>query len=193
MRVFVALPLPESLIAALETVQQGLGTGRSVPGDNMHVTLAFLGDQPQAVLEALHEELGNITAPAPELAVRGVDVFGGRHPRLVYAGLRKTGDLEALHAAVQRAVRAAGVELPRERFRPHVTLARFPRHLSGDAARRLGRFLEEEGALRLPAVTADRFALYASYLHEAGAVHEILAEYPLGRAGAPLAKPAGRT
>ena len=44
----------------------------------------------------------------------------------------------------------------------------------------LAAFLAARGSVRPVAFTARQFALYASTLHPGGAVHELLAEYPLG-------------
>lgn len=182
-RAFVALTLPEAVRDALEEVQAGLRHARHVPGENMHVTLAFLDEQPGHRLEALHEALSERALPAPALRITGIDTFGGRRPRLIFAALEKTAPLRELRAAVHRAVRRACIELPRERFRPHVSLARLPRHLPETALPELAAHLDAVAGFRLPVFLPEHLGLFASQLTPDGPIYRELAAYPLERDG----------
>ncbi|MGR3762041.1 RNA 2',3'-cyclic phosphodiesterase [Roseobacteraceae bacterium NS-SX3] len=179
MRAFVALPLPDRVLAALERLQDGLAAGRRVPQDNLHLTLAFLDDQPETVLSALHQELERLQAPVLSLAFRGLETFGGKTPRVLAAATAPDPDLARLRSQVREAARSAGIALPRERFRPHVTLARFPRRVEAAELAKAGRFLEAAGGFALEGVEVDRFALFQSVLDQRGARYHVLAEYPL--------------
>ncbi|WP_051337306.1 RNA 2',3'-cyclic phosphodiesterase [Leisingera daeponensis] len=178
MRAFVGLPLPDAALDALERLQEPLTVGRHVPAENMHLTLAFLDDQPEAVLEALHQLLAEISAPPVQLAFRGLDTFGGKLPRVLAAQVQKTPELSHLRERVRSACRSAGIELPRERFRPHVTLARFPRHLEAGQVEKIARYLSAAADFRLEC-EAETFALYQSTLAPEGARYDVLAEYEL--------------
>ena len=125
MRAFVGLPLPDKIISALERVQAELSIGRAVAPENLHLTLAFLDEQPEMVLAALHDELALIAGPQPRIRIAGLDALGGAKARLVFAAVAPDPALVSLRKRVRIAARAVGVNLPRERFRPHVTLARF--------------------------------------------------------------------
>lgn len=178
MRAFVGLPLPDAALDALERVQEGLTAGRHVPAENMHLTLAFLDDQPEAALQALHQLLAEISAPPLMLCFRGLDTFGGTLPRVLAAEVQKTPELTQLRSRVRSACRDAGIDLSRERFRPHVTLARFPRHLEAGQVEKIAQFLAAAAGFRLDC-EAEGFALYQSTLAPDGARYEVLAEYPL--------------
>lgn len=178
MRLFVALDLPEGLREALFDVQDDLGFGREVSEENLHLTLAFLDDQPPQVATALHEMLSAIRAPGMRLAVRGAEAFGGAHPSLLAARVERTPELAALYEKVAQAVRMAGIDLPRRRFKPHVTLVRFPRRLPDGAQGRIAGWLSMHGNLMAEGV-AESFGLYRSTLHEGGPRYEALATYPL--------------
>lgn len=178
MRAFVGLPLPDAALDALERLQEGLTVGRHVPAANMHLTLAFLDDQPEAALQALHQLLAEIRVPPLTLTFSGLDALGGKLPRVLAAGVQKTPELTRLRDRVRGACRSAGIELPRERFRPHVTLARFPRHLEEGQAEKIARFLSGAAGFRLQC-EADAFALFQSTLAPDGARYDVLAEYSL--------------
>ncbi|AVO39011.1 RNA 2',3'-cyclic phosphodiesterase [Pukyongiella litopenaei] len=176
MRAFVAIPVPDAVAASLAALQARLPGGRRVPRENLHLTLAFLDDQPEPALEELHGELGDLGAAAFDLTLAGLGVFGGDRPRLLYADIAPNTALSDLHRAVMGAARRAGMQLPRRRFHPHVTLARFG---AGDAAG-LGGFIAAHGATPLPGFRATGFGLYRSILRPDGAVHDMLAGYNLG-------------
>ena len=87
---------------------------------------------------------------------------------------------EALVFPVEaQAARLAGVDLSRRRFKPHVTLVRFPNRLPDYAADRIGAWLASHGDLRLDGGDAVQFSLYRSTLHEDGPIYDALASYPL--------------
>lgn len=176
MRAFIAIPMPEAVLPGLTALQEPLRAGRPVPEENLHLTLAFLGETDRAALEALHEELETIAFAPFELRLAGLDIFGGAQPTVLF--IRGQGEgLKELQQAVMRAVRRAGIELPRARFTPHVTLARFNRPGPEELAR-LGRYLQAHGDAALFPFPVEGFALYRSDLHRDGARHEMLASYP---------------
>ncbi|MGK7752368.1 MULTISPECIES: RNA 2',3'-cyclic phosphodiesterase [unclassified Roseovarius] len=178
MRAFVGVPLEDAAIEALLPVQEALRQGRLVDEENLHLTLAFLEDQPEAVLAELDAALGEIRVPFFEMEFTGVEAKGGRRPALVWAEVAKVEPLRQLHDKVRGAARQAGIDLPRERFRPHVTLARFPRSRPVDMGR-LTAFLGACAGFRAGPFTVDRFCLYGSTLTPDGPVYEVLADYPV--------------
>lgn len=179
MRLFVAIDLPEAVQDQLAQLQGDLGVGRIVPVENLHITLAFLDDQDAPTATALHQALADIQLPGFDLRIAGVDVFDRRAPKLVFAGVEKSAPLVALRDKVRSAAQAADIDLRRERFRPHVTLARFRKEMPVQDLDRLGLFLETHGDLSMPAFAVEGFALYRSILREDGAIHDKLADYPL--------------
>ena len=178
MRVFVGVPLEDAAIEALLPVQEALRQGRLVDEENLHLTLAFLDDQPEDVLAELDAALGEIRVPHWDMEFTGVEAKGGRRPALVWADVAKAEPLRQLHDKVRSAARLAGIDLPRERFRPHVTLARFPRSRSVDTGR-LAAFLGAWGGFRAGPFAVERFCLYGSTLTPEGPIYDVLADYPL--------------
>lgn len=179
MRLFVAIEPPQALRDTLMGLQDGLGVGREVPEENLHLTLAFLDDQPTEIAEALHDMLSAIRAPRVRLTLRGVEVMGGRRPSVAVALVEKVPELESLRQKVAQAARMAGVPMARRRFKPHFTLVRFPRYLPEVAQGRIGAWLSAHGDLVVEGGEARQFGLVRSVLQADGPIYDTLASYPL--------------
>ncbi len=177
-RAFLALPVPDPARAALVALQAGLPFGRKVPEENLHLTLVFLGEVAEAALEEIDAALAGAALPAPVLRFEALGTFAEMERGLVFAAVAEDAALTALHGRLCRIVRAAGVALPRRRFRPHVTLARSPRQPAGPARDRLAAALGQR--LAVPEARPDRLGLFRSRLAPGGAVHDLMADYPLG-------------
>jgi 2'-5' RNA ligase len=177
MRAFLALPMPDDIAAALVRLQSGIPFGRPVPGDNLHLTLAFLEDAPEDALEDLHDLLTGLRAPPVEIRFTGLDSFTEADRGLIFAAVERTEALQALHDRIASLCRQAGLDLPRRRFRPHVTLMRANRRPDGPARDRLAAALGPRPDL--PGFTATAITLYHSTLTPRGAIHDPLASYPL--------------
>lgn len=178
MRAFVALPMEKEALAALIAAQAPLPFGKPVPEENLHLTLAYLGEVDGSVLEVLHDLLSSARFPAPEIAFGNLGTFAEMERGLVFAEVQQNDTLSALQAKVAQAARQAGADLPRRRFRPHVTLMRANRQPKGPERDRLAHALGHSFAI--PGFTARRMSLYQSTLTPHGAVHEVMADYPLG-------------
>lgn len=178
MRAFVAIDLPDPVLNALEALQEQMPLGRPVEPEQMHLTLAFLDEQPDDLIQAAHEALEGLRFPAFEMQLSGLGTFGSREPTVLWAGVRDATQVKALHDRVHSALHGAGLPLERRRFRPHVTLARFGPSEPADHER-LGRFLSRWEAFPSPPFRVEDFALWRSTLRPKGAIHDELARYPL--------------
>ena len=122
MRLFVAIELSPALRGALTELQAALRRenvrGSYTPAENLHLTLAFLGEVPEAepVLEAMETV---DFAPFP-LRLEGVGCFGD----LFWAGVTESEALAACARRLRRALAEAGLPYDRKRFSPHITLLR---------------------------------------------------------------------
>lgn len=176
-RTFVAIPMPEDAAARLSGLVRGLPVGRKVAEENLHLTLAFLGDVSDEGLEELHDALSGIRSGPLELKFEGLGVFGEDKPRAVWAAVAGEPGLSALQKQVERAARKAGLSPEARRFVPHVTLARLKGR--GEDAAPLARYLGERGGGSVPPVRAVAFSLMSSRLRPEGPVYEELARYPM--------------
>ncbi|MCB2109598.1 MAG: RNA 2',3'-cyclic phosphodiesterase [Defluviimonas sp.] len=180
MRAFLALALPETVRRPFEALQEALPVGRTVQAENLHLTIAFLGEVAEQAIDELHFALDAARLPAARVVFDALAVFGGSLPQSLHAAVKPDPGLSALHARACTLARGAGIALERRRFRPHVTIARFAGRLSPDEESRLARFLGASAATPLPSFDAAALTLYRSTLTRDGAIHEALADYPLG-------------
>lgn len=174
MRLFIALPLPDDALDAIGALQARMPKGRMVPPDNLHLTLAFLGDCDAEDVEAAHDALDGFRAPAVATGFTGPAIYGGRHGQAVALEADAGAPLFELHDRLRGRLRGVGLAPERRRFRPHVTLTRLPGR--ADASGCLQALL---GA-RLGPFLLDRVVLFSSVLHPDGAIHEPLMTCPLG-------------
>lgn len=183
-RLFVALEVPEPVLAELERAQSRLR--REVPGglirwarrDQLHLTLRFLGGVEAGRVPALIQGLHQACRPFSPLAMRatGVGFFpNARRPRVIWAGVTDTCDqLVPLAAAVTQATLPFSTEPPETRFAGHITLGRVKELSSGEAAR-LAQAAEREAGRLYGDWVAREIALVRSRLAATGSIYSRLA------------------
>ncbi|MBJ3762305.1 RNA 2',3'-cyclic phosphodiesterase [Maribius pontilimi] len=179
MRIFVALDLSDDLIDALSRLQDHLKTGRLVPEDDLHLTLAFVPDIKPQPLDDLALDLEMLRTAPLALDARGVATFGSARPRSLRAAIMPNPALNYLQSKVTTLIRRAGVILPHRRFVPHITLARFPNTMAPDEHARLGRFLQAHGDWSHPPTPATKLTLYQSTLTPDGPRYDALQSHDL--------------
>ena len=180
MRAFVGLPVPEGWHGPLVRAQGTIPVGRRVDPEDMHVTLAFLGDVGEERLEALSAALSGRRLRAATLRPAGYAAFGPGAPRAVALDLSAEPALAALRDAVRSAAREAGIELRRERFRPHVTLLRLGAREGRAAGAVLPGALAALGAPEMATARATAVTLWSSTLTPDGPLYDPLESWPAG-------------
>ncbi len=183
-RLFVAVDPPPAVAAEVSgwaRAQREPGSGlRVMPGDRIHLTLAFLGEQAAVdvdpIARALAGAVGEWTlaggrGPVP-LELGPPAWLPPRRPRALAVEVRDpSGQLSALRGAVGSGLRdAVGWSADERPFRPHLT-----------AARRSGREEVLTPLTPTPSVTfsVDTAVLYRSFLDPGGARYEVLERVPL--------------
>ena len=124
-RLFLALWPDDAAREALLGVQARLSGGRPVPAANFHLTLAFLGQQPESLLPALRALPRRWSDFDCLLEFDQLGYF--RRPRIAWVGMREIpAPLLALRKEMLDALMEEGIALPgaQENFVPHVTLLR---------------------------------------------------------------------
>ncbi|HLZ30572.1 MAG TPA: RNA 2',3'-cyclic phosphodiesterase [Chloroflexota bacterium] len=184
MRLFFAVELPAKVRETLGTFRLAESTEyRWVDPALLHVTLAFLGQQPEERLETL-QRVGAAAAGASRPGVLRLGRAGSfgprREPRVLWMGL--DGDVPALLACQGRLdteLRGAGFDLEDRPFSPHITLAR-----RREGARSSGpsKWPPTPAQVGQESFRLDHLTLVESRLSPRGPTYLPLLEFPLGPA-----------
>lgn len=181
MRLFVALDIPNDtraavgkLIAQLAPLCRG---AKWVRTEGMHLTLKFIGEQPEGNTGRIEADLRAVRSSAlVEMRFAGTGFFPDpRNPRVLWAGIEASPNLAELAADIERRLEPLGIPREQRAFKPHLTLARFK---SSDGVPQLREALGKLGVLEFGAATVSEFYLYRSQLQRSGAVYSRLATFP---------------
>lgn len=187
-RLFVALDLPEEMREGVEAWgAEALADPalRPVRPESLHLTLAFLGNQPEEEIDRISEVVRESAAPAPWIELLDPVQRPPRGRAGMYALPVLTPGTEALQAGVGQALAGEGFFKPEKRpFWPHVTVARV--RPEGRGSRRPAVVSAVPGSipeeLKEPRL-AVRMALYRSVLQPSGARYVPLAQVELPGGG----------
>lgn len=108
----------------------------------LHLTLKFLGEQPDAVVEPLRQGMDAVTRTHRQFRMRlgGIGAFPNfRRARVVWMGIAADPRLELLHHDLEVACEQLGFEVEGRPFRPHLTLARVRDNVDVEVLRELSR------------------------------------------------------
>ena len=122
MRLFIAIQLSDemkkSLVACMHDLKKQGVEGNYVPAQNLHMTLAFIGeyDDPSKVKEVIRR----VPLPAFRLTLSEKGNFGN----LLWAGVKGNQKLKTYVKDLRAALKAADIPFDDDRFVPHITLIR---------------------------------------------------------------------
>ena len=171
LRLFLALRLSDDVLDEVERWQRAelAGGVRVVPGEHLHITLAFLGHRPAVEFAAISESLRDAAARAGKIQLTASRYRETRSVGMLV--LEDEGGQAALLAEdVQERLERLGVYRREGRpWLPHLTVARW----------------RERPRLRLEPPPVGTFvpsdaAAYLSRLHPGGARYEVLESVALG-------------
>jgi 2'-5' RNA ligase len=137
MRLFLAVNPPADFrhqiwmeCASLRDASPGISW---VVEPRIHLTLKFLGEQPDSAIGPLTQLIEGVAAmhAPPLIQVGGIGAFPNlRRPRVVWIGVEPEPKLELLHHDLELACNRIGYEIEGKPFRPHLTLGRVRESLS---------------------------------------------------------------
>jgi 2'-5' RNA ligase len=194
MRLFIALDIDEDIRQRIVRFVEGVGgfapEARWMRPESLHVTLKFIGEQPEAAVDGIKRELEIVHAEPEPIQFRGYGFFPTvKAPRVFWVGIEAGRELAALAAAVDERMAALGIPQEERAFSPHLTLARgaggsgSPRWRKGDGPNPAFQNLQAKlSALPWPefgTMTPREFFLYQSQLSPKGSKYTKLAAFAL--------------
>jgi len=131
LRLFIACDIEEpAVIEKVVGFQRGVLGGfdrlKLVEPENLHFTLAFLGEQREGDLEKIVHTLSKVEPVGGEVELRGVGGFPSpSNPRVVFVEARRGSEVITENAKrVREALEGASIWYDRTPFTPHLTVAR---------------------------------------------------------------------
>lgn len=127
MRLFIAINFDEETKQNMLSVQRRLrewGTGNFSRPENLHLTLAFLGEVAADRIAAARRAMEGVSVLPMELAFDHVGCFRRDGGDLWWIGIHENKALAALQSDLARRLTDEGFRLESRRFSPHITLAR---------------------------------------------------------------------
>ena len=184
MRLFIATTFPaealRDLNAKVSALRSRLPSASWVRAEAQHLTFAFLGEQDEAVINALAKPLEQALGATRkfEARIRGCGFFpNARRARVGWAGLDPETRFVDVARDVREVVTAQGIVLDNADFKPHLTLMRVRDPWPPASIELFNRTLREHSS---EPFVVDRVTLYSSRLDPKGAVHTPIREFALG-------------
>ena len=124
MRLFISIQLNDEMRDALTQIQHSMQRqgvrGNFTREENLHLTLAFIGEYPDPY--DVKDIIDRIEFDAFAIKLEGLGSFGS----LWWAGVSESEGLKVLASQVRRGLADAGIPFDRKKFSPHITLVRKP-------------------------------------------------------------------
>lgn len=176
MRLFVAIPMPESVKNNLAELRRPIDGVRWQQKDKLHLTLKFLGDTNPDRLPNLKIALDRIETSSFSITLQGLGYFPkGNYPRVLWAGIKKNQSLQELYRSIEQKCTDLGFEAEQRSFKPHITIAR----IEGGSKSDIMSFINQNKEFNLQEVPVEEFVLYESKLNPDGAEHHRIKTFPL--------------
>ena len=194
MRLFIALDIDdavrEQIARYMEGVRNFAPDARWAKPESLHITLKFIGEQPEAAADKINDALKTVSGVAMEMAFGGYGFFPtAKSARVFWIGIKSVLELTRLASAIDDKMSALGIAKESRAFSPHLTLARggrgsgSPHQRKGDGPNRVFQRLQEKlSALPVPefgTMTAREFFLYQSQLSPKGSKYTKLERFDL--------------
>lgn len=126
MRLFIAVNFSEEmkdeLCAGIRRLQAGALKGNFTRRENLHLTLAFLGETVK--LDAVKQAMGRVNAEPFLLSVGGLGKFQRDGGDIFWLGVEKSEALHSVYNLLWSELSKAGFTPEARAFRPHLTLGR---------------------------------------------------------------------
>lgn len=147
--------------------------------ENIHVTLAFLGDTHEDMLDGIKEMLMEKCEGRGgfEISLKGFGVFKNLHdPKVFWAGLYQSDRLSSLQTSVIEGLKEIGIAVEDRPFSPHLTIGRIKHIHDID---KLKIMLLKYHSTDIQRIDVSEITLFESILKQEGPVYKALEVFKL--------------
>ena len=181
-RIFIAVKVEagEALLKMLFAFKSRLNGEniKWVNADNIHITLAFLGNTEDEQIKIISKMLKTVCEGFGkfDLIIKGCGVFKSHNdPRIIWTGIEHSENLNQLNRLIISGLKDAGIRLEDRPFKPHLTLGRMKYLKPGNTLREV---IEKFRDVEIQKVPVNEVILYESVLLVSGPVYK-----PIGKFG----------
>ena len=183
-RLFLAADITpgSSLVEAYDTIRHTLRMEKInwVRKDQMHLTLAFLGDTEENVIPDLVSRMDTVVKARHSfsLTLAGLGVFRNIHdPRVIWTGCNSSAEFQLIKLETDKILKALDFEVEDRPFSPHLTLGRIKllRH-QNHLAQLIGVYKDQI----FQSETIRQIVLYESRLTPGGPEYTPVYKFELG-------------
>src|SRR5262245_24083371 len=179
MRIFMALDIPEEIRRRMsdymERARSFAPDARWARVEGLHVTLKFVGQASDALVQQIKSSLAAIKAAPFEVKFEGVGFFPNpKAARVFWIGVNGGDPLAQLAATVDTALEKLRIAREEKAYHPHLTLARAASH----PLRELVPLLDSSPP-HFGTMTAQAFFLYQSQPQKGGSKYTKLERFRL--------------
>ncbi len=181
LRCFIALPTADEVKTRITELQSKLKESSADvkwdSPDKFHITLKFLGNSEQSVIDSLSARLELLPQNVSYIRAlfNSVGAFPSlQRPKVIWVGIEHTEELRKLQSDVESLCAELGFKREEREFHPHITLGR----VKGN--RNLDRLTDMLKSLTLDPIQArcSEILLIRSDLKPSGSVYTILKSFP---------------
>lgn len=169
MRIFVAITCPQPIIEAMLPIQEvfrrNRRRGHLTTPQNLHVTLAFIGEVSGDIFDQVTTILEDIPFEPLTLTLDHLGSFNRKDGAVWWVGIKPNPALDRLHQTITTAFQQAGIPYDTKPFRPHLTLVR--------------QYVPSHDGMVLPSMDPVSFEVTAFVLMRSHRVNDQLVYTPL--------------
>jgi 2''-5'' RNA ligase len=182
-RIFIALKVEagETLLFMISSLKSVLikDTVKWTNPDNIHITLAFLGDTDGKMIKPISSMLKEKCKGSGkfELIIKGSGVFRNlSDPRIIWTGIEPSEKLMNLNEIIMNGLKDLSIKMEGRPFNPHLTIGRI-KHLNDKET--LKAVIEQYQNSEIQLIPVNEVILYESILLQSGPVYKPIAKYNL--------------
>jgi len=178
-RTFVAVDFPQEFKEKIVEIQSKLNDFniKLVDPGLVHITLKFLGDVNENMIEPITGALDGITCPSFDAVIKNVGVFPKpQYIKIIWLGAE--GDFGELHDNVESVLAPFKFKKDRRGYTAHATIGRV-KYVPKDRKESLQNILDELKDVEIGTMRVDSVTLKKSTLTPQGPIYETLHEVKL--------------
>ena len=175
-KLFIALSFPSDIVVKLTELQSGLRGARWVPPQNMHLTLSYIGEASNILLEDLADVLRGLAVQTFCMQLRGINDFTSRGiTKSIWVGVAEKSSLFSLQSKIKNCLQINRIPIDKRQFSPHVTLARLKNVRPEDTA----GFIAFNNLFKTRSFRVQSFTLFESISTKEGSFYLPLEKFRL--------------